>query len=126
MPASPGNYLLYVMGHLRSCISPLPVRVTPSATQRNNARRSIWPWVRSLSQTEKEGLVTPLISLSQRTNLIIKKCDRIQPSCSRCTRLGKPCIGYDQQRYKFVKDQSVTLKSASLDQKNRQVSAVTA
>ncbi|KAF2265421.1 hypothetical protein CC78DRAFT_615971 [Lojkania enalia] len=31
-----------------------------------------------------------------------KKCDQLEPSCSRCTRLRVPCVGSGQQRYKFI------------------------
>ncbi|KAF2762657.1 hypothetical protein EJ05DRAFT_506357 [Pseudovirgaria hyperparasitica] len=31
-----------------------------------------------------------------------KKCDKARPACSRCTRLGIPCIGAGVQRYKFL------------------------
>ncbi|KAF7909336.1 uncharacterized protein EAF01_003054 [Botrytis porri] len=31
-----------------------------------------------------------------------KKCDQLQPSCSRCIRLSIPCIGSGIRRYKFI------------------------
>ncbi|KXL42457.1 hypothetical protein M433DRAFT_1199 [Acidomyces richmondensis BFW] len=36
------------------------------------------------------------------------KCDKRQPSCLRCEKLGKPCPGYDKKR-KFV-DEGVSLR----------------
>ncbi|PIA91851.1 hypothetical protein CB0940_09484 [Cercospora beticola] len=36
------------------------------------------------------------------------KCDKTQPTCLRCEKLGKPCPGYDKKR-KFV-DEGVTLR----------------
>ncbi|EME42874.1 hypothetical protein DOTSEDRAFT_72349 [Dothistroma septosporum NZE10] len=36
------------------------------------------------------------------------KCDKRQPTCLRCEKLGKPCPGYDKKR-KFV-DEGVTLR----------------
>ncbi|KAM3417488.1 hypothetical protein BST61_g5732 [Cercospora zeina] len=36
------------------------------------------------------------------------KCDKTQPTCRRCEKLGKPCPGYDKKR-KFV-DEGVTLR----------------
>jgi len=34
-------------------------------------------------------------------SLNTSKCDQLEPSCSRCTRLQIACIGCGQQRYKF-------------------------
>ncbi|KAK0642181.1 hypothetical protein B0T16DRAFT_421144 [Cercophora newfieldiana] len=31
-----------------------------------------------------------------------KKCDQLTPLCSRCARLGIPCIGSGERRYKFM------------------------
>ncbi|KXS94643.1 hypothetical protein AC578_2244 [Pseudocercospora eumusae] len=36
------------------------------------------------------------------------KCDKRQPTCLRCEKLGKPCPGYDKKR-KFV-DEGITLR----------------
>lgn len=36
------------------------------------------------------------------------QCDKTQPTCLRCEKLGKPCPGYDKKR-KFV-DEGVTLR----------------
>ncbi|KAH9822731.1 Fungal specific transcription factor domain [Teratosphaeria destructans] len=36
------------------------------------------------------------------------KCDKTQPACRRCEKLGKPCSGYDKKR-KFV-DEGVSLR----------------
>ncbi|KAH8883231.1 hypothetical protein GQ53DRAFT_664395 [Thozetella sp. PMI_491] len=33
-----------------------------------------------------------------------KKCNQARPSCSRCARLGIPCIGAGQRRYKFMEE----------------------
>ncbi|KAF7862537.1 hypothetical protein EAF04_007410 [Stromatinia cepivora] len=54
-----------------------------------------------------------------------KKCDQIQPSCSRCIRLSIPCIGSGMKRYKFVSDNStsaskpVRSRSTTTNQKPR-------
>ncbi|KJZ76218.1 hypothetical protein HIM_04300 [Hirsutella minnesotensis 3608] len=37
------------------------------------------------------------------------QCNQARPACSRCTRLGIPCIGSGQQRFKF-KDESKVLR----------------
>jgi hypothetical protein len=42
------------------------------------------------------------------------KCNLIQPSCSRCTRLGITCLGCSKKRYKFVKNQWDWLKPTRL------------
>jgi hypothetical protein len=36
-----------------------------------------------------------------------KKCDPSTPSCSRCSRLKIPCVGCNEQRYKFRNQTSV-------------------
>lgn len=36
------------------------------------------------------------------------KCDKRQPACLRCEKLGKPCPGYDKKR-KFV-DEGASLR----------------
>ncbi|KAF7943633.1 uncharacterized protein EAE97_005704 [Botrytis byssoidea] len=45
-----------------------------------------------------------------------KKCDQVQPSCSRCIRLSIPCVGSGIRRYKFISgsiDSTVTTSSTS-------------
>lgn len=39
------------------------------------------------------------------------QCDQARPACSRCARLGIPCIGCGQQRFKF-KDETEALRVA--------------
>lgn len=43
-----------------------------------------------------------------RLAYICSQCDKTQPTCLRCEKLGKPCPGYDKKR-KFV-DEGVTLR----------------
>ncbi|TGO36004.1 hypothetical protein BHYA_0138g00170 [Botrytis hyacinthi] len=45
-----------------------------------------------------------------------KKCDQVQPSCSRCIRISIPCIGSGIRRYKFISgsiDSTVTTSSTT-------------
>ncbi|TGO49889.1 hypothetical protein BOTNAR_0413g00010 [Botryotinia narcissicola] len=45
-----------------------------------------------------------------------KKCDQVQPSCSRCIRLSIPCVGSGIRRYKFISgsiDSTVKTSSTS-------------
>ncbi|KAF7929749.1 hypothetical protein EAE99_004653 [Botrytis elliptica] len=45
-----------------------------------------------------------------------KKCDQVQPSCSRCMRLSIPCVGSGIRRYKFISgsiDSTVTTSSTT-------------
>ncbi|ATZ53036.1 hypothetical protein BCIN_08g06490 [Botrytis cinerea B05.10] len=45
-----------------------------------------------------------------------KKCDQVQPSCSRCIRLSISCVGSGVRRYKFVSgstDSTVTTSSTT-------------
>ncbi|TGO22442.1 hypothetical protein BPAE_0168g00130 [Botrytis paeoniae] len=50
-----------------------------------------------------------------------KKCDQVQPSCSRCIRLSIPCIGSGIRRYKFISgsiDSTVTPSSTTTNHNN--------
>ncbi|TGO57946.1 hypothetical protein BCON_0060g00200 [Botryotinia convoluta] len=50
-----------------------------------------------------------------------KKCDQVQPSCSRCIRLSIPCIGSGIRRYKFISgsiDSTGTTSSTTTNHNN--------
>ncbi|KAF7955585.1 hypothetical protein EAE96_004511 [Botrytis aclada] len=50
-----------------------------------------------------------------------KKCDQVQPSCSRCIRLSISCVGSGIRRYKFISgsiDSTVTTGSTTTKHKN--------
>ena len=49
---------------------------------------------------EGEPIVGKRLGQIQLTST--NKCDQKQPKCSRCVRLGIPCIGSGQLRYKFM------------------------
>jgi hypothetical protein len=60
-------------------------------------------------QKKKVRLHPPRILsiLSIKQVLTMEKCDLVQPSCSRCSRLQIACIGSGQRRFKFVGNRSV-------------------
>jgi hypothetical protein len=53
----------------------------------------------------------------------IRKCDQVQPVCSRCARLQIPCIGCGQRRFKF-KDQAVILNANKNPPHQQQISII--
>lgn len=48
--------------------------------------------------------------------LILSQCDQVQPTCSRCQKLGIPCVGGGLQRFIFkTHDMSKLVKSSRPD-----------
>ena len=53
---------------------------------------------------------------SAQVLLILSQCDQVQPTCSRCQKLGMPCVGGGVQRFIFKKhDISKLVKSSRPD-----------
>lgn len=61
---------------------------TPAASKRKRYLR-----LQVIVVTDRGPVLTPKCA---------RKCDVAVPACSRCARLGIPCVGSGEKRYKFV------------------------